>query len=157
MRQPWRLPRFILRYIRFTLYLQKNAGSSMEDKMIEIARFQQAAEAEMLAGLLQSEGIGCYVRSGLSGSLMFGNDSGGARVELLRKDWLRATEIMKDHGYKALPEIPWQPAPGDPEQEPVDSKRSRDGLSKAMMILILLLVILFGLLVFLDRYFKGAF
>jgi hypothetical protein len=127
----------------------------MEDKMIEIARFQLAANAEMLASLLQSEGINCYVRDGLSSNLLFGKEMGRAKVELLEKDALRATEIMKDHGYE-IPEglIESFSSENLPQENP-DYERSKKRLSKTMTIIIVLIVLLFGLLVFLNKYFKG--
>ena len=67
----------------------------MEDKMIEIAQFQMAIEAEILASLIKSEGIECYVRDGISnlGAL-------NTNVDILLKDASRAIEIMKDHNYE---------------------------------------------------------
>ncbi|MDR0395047.1 MAG: DUF2007 domain-containing protein [Tannerella sp.] len=149
----------------------------MEDRMIEIARFQQAADAEMLANLLRSEGIECYVQNGLSGSLLFGNDAGGARVEILEKDVSRAAVIMVDHGYEVeLPESytsenreqadyeqsgtglskdPSEPPPASENQEQADYEQGQARLSKIMTIIILLIVVLFVLLVFLNKHYKG--
>jgi hypothetical protein len=127
----------------------------MKDKMIEIARFQLAADAEMLASLLRSEGVGCYVRDGLSSSFMFGKATGGAKVELLEKDALRATEIMKDHGYEIPEELVESFSSGNPDRDNMDYEQSKARLSKAMTIIIVLVVLLFGLLIFLNKYFKG--
>ncbi len=127
----------------------------MEDKMIEIARFQLAADAEMLASLLQSEGIGCYVRDGLSSSMMFGKDIGGAKVELLQKDMLQAAEIMKDHGYEVPAEIIEQLTSGDLEPGHDTLEKSKARRSKAMTIIVILIIVLLGALIFLNNYFNG--
>jgi hypothetical protein len=147
----------------------------MEDRMIEIARFQQAADAEMLAGLLRSEGIECYVHNGLSSSLLFGNDAGDAKVELLEKDALRAATIMANHGYETSAELPKLPSTSENREqhdyepfvelseppstsenrEQHDYEQRRDRLSKTMTLIILLMVLLFVLLVFLNKHFKG--
>jgi hypothetical protein len=138
---------------------RKKYKVAMEDKMIEIARFQQATDAEILASLLRSEGVECYVRNGLSSSAMFGNESGGAKVELLEKDALRAAEIMKDHGYEAPVEWIGEVAPEmvskKREQARADYERSKARLSKAMIIIIVLMVLLFVLLIFLNKNLNG--
>lgn len=73
----------------------------MEEKMVEIARFQYPAEARTLVALLQSEGIDCYVRNEYSSQIMSGYvDIGGARVELLESEVPRALEVMKTGGYE---------------------------------------------------------
>lgn len=127
----------------------------MEDRMVEIARFQLAADAEMLASLLQSEGIECYVRDGISSSVMFGKDIGGAKVELLQKDALRAADIMKDHGYETPTELIEMLSSDNPAQDDMEYERKKARLSKAMTTIIILIIILFGLLIFLNKYFKG--
>lgn len=82
----------------------------MEDKMVEIARFQYPAEAQSLMALLKSEGIDCYLRNEYSSQVMAGYvDIGGARVEILESEVQRALEIMKDGGY----EIPDENEEGD--------------------------------------------
>ena len=150
----------------------------MEDKIIEIARFTHAAEAEMLADLLRSEGIECYVRDGISSGVMLGSvDIGGAKVDLLQKDALRALEIMKDHNYEISEEfleiIISENAENDGaiagydnieddesegseiEQDNDEDVNNKAKLSKQMTIIIVLLAILFGLLVFLNKYYNG--
>ena len=78
----------------------------MEDKVIEIARFEHTTEAEMLASLLKSQGIECYVRDSISSSNFFGSvDIGGAKVELLKKDARRALDIMKEYNYEIPGEL----------------------------------------------------
>jgi hypothetical protein len=71
----------------------------MEDKVVELKRFIKISDAEMLANLLRSEGIDCYVRDLYMNQIYGGVDFGGVKVELLEKDLQRAQEIMKDYGY----------------------------------------------------------
>ena len=72
----------------------------MEDKMVELKRFIHLSDAEMLANLLRSEGIACYVRDMYINQIYGGAvDFGGVKVELLEKDLERAKDIMKDFGY----------------------------------------------------------
>ena len=151
----------------------------MEDKVIEIAQFDQTAEAEMLASLLKSEGIECFVRDDFCSHIMSRRvDIGGAKVDLLKKDALRALEIMKDHGYEISEELReiliLENAESDSaiadndniteDDESEDSEIEQDNdedvnkkakLSKHMTIIIVLMAILFGLLVFLNKYYNG--
>ncbi|MDR1381104.1 MAG: DUF2007 domain-containing protein [Tannerella sp.] len=127
----------------------------MEDKMVEIARFHQSADAEMLANLLQSEGVDCYVRDGISSRVMFGSvDLGGAKVELLQKDVPRASGIMRDHGYDVPDELPETVGFEELEQNRV-YRENKARLSKALTVIIILIVALFGLLIYLNKYFNG--
>ncbi|MDR3308395.1 MAG: DUF2007 domain-containing protein [Tannerella sp.] len=78
----------------------------MKDRMIEVARFAQATEAEMLMNLLKSEGVDCYVRDGLSSNVIYGSALGNiveAKVELLEKDVPQALDIMREYNY-AIPD-----------------------------------------------------
>ena len=144
----------------------------MEDKVIEIARFEHAAEAEMLASLLNSEGIECYVRDGISSHMMSGRvDIGGAKVDLLGKDALRALEIMKDHNYEIsedlneiISELQEQDYTGgnntitdDRAIEDIAAgyEKRKAKLSKQMTIILVLMIILFGILVFMNNYYNG--
>lgn len=76
------------------------------DRVVEIANFRQVYEAEILASLLRSEGIDCYVRNEVSSRVFGGYIDIGARVELLESNAPRAFEIMRDSGY---------PVPGSEE------------------------------------------
>lgn len=71
------------------------------DKMVEIARFQYAAEARTLISLLESEGIDCYIRDEISSGMLAGYLGGSvqARVETLESNVPRAMEIMEVGGY----------------------------------------------------------
>ncbi|MDH6535643.1 DUF2007 domain-containing protein [Parabacteroides sp. 52] len=71
------------------------------EKMVEVARFTYASDAQVLASLLKSEGIDCYIRNELITQVLAGIiDLGGARVELLESEVSRALEIMQENGYE---------------------------------------------------------
>ena len=71
------------------------------NKMVEIARFQNAMKARELEELLKSEGIDCFVSNEFSTQMMGGYvDMGGVRVELLESDVPRALEVMAAFGYE---------------------------------------------------------
>ena len=184
--------RFYVIFFIFSLekpYFASKKGV-MEDKIIEIARFESTAEAEMLVSLLKSEGIDCYVRDGLSSRTMFGYvDIGGAKVDLLSKDARRALKVMKDHDYEISEELSeiilsenmeqktesYNAASSSKiengnfesdiyEEEVFESEENEDyntfieekaKLSKRMTAILVIMAILFGLLVFLNKcYFS---
>lgn len=127
----------------------------MEDRIVEIARFMQTTEAEMLANLFQSEGINCYVRDGISSQVLFGRaDIGGAKVELLEKDVLRAAEIMKDHGYAYPEELVVSIVSRHSDADNAAYEQSKTRLARFMTLIIVLMVIVFITLVLLNTYFK---
>ncbi len=140
---------------RLVLPLQKQIWR-MEDKMVEIARFMQTTEAEMLANLLKSEGIECYVRDGISSRVLFGRaDIGGAKVELLDKDVQRASEIMKDHGYDFSEEILDRIVSENSEKDNAEYEQNKSKLSRMMAIILILLVALLGIIILLNKYYNG--
>lgn len=127
----------------------------MEDKMVEIARFQYPAEAQSLMALLKSEGIDCYLRDEYSSQVMGGYvDIGGAKVEILESEVPRALEIMKDSGY----EIP-------DDDETSDTLRTVSGwgsripflrrfpVEKQILLILAAIAVLLGLLIFLTSLF----
>jgi len=69
------------------------------ENMVEVANYQSVERAEILASLLRSEGIDCYVRNSFSSHVFSGGVDIGARVELLESNASRALAIMKEHGY----------------------------------------------------------
>ena len=126
------------------------------EKIIEIANFQQVERAELLASLLRSEGIDCYVRNEASTRAFGGLIDIGARVELLESDLPRALEIMNDCGYF------------QPEDEPAESLTCRHtGLAhripfpgkfsfeKQIVILIVLICGMIALLVYLGAFLSA--
>ena len=72
----------------------------MEDKIVEIARFYEPEEAQMIESLLKSEGIKCYLRNEYTSQVMYPANMGGIRVELLESEVPRAMEIMEANGYE---------------------------------------------------------
>ena len=51
----------------------------MEDKIVEIARFYEPEEAQILESLLKSEGIKCYLRNEYTSQVMYPANMGGIR------------------------------------------------------------------------------
>ncbi len=127
----------------------------MESKVIEIARFDHITKAEMLTSLLQSEGIECYVRDGITSQILLGNvDIGGAKVELLDKDAKRAAEIMKKHGYKIserLSDIIKEVSLEDARIE--YEKSSKAKLSRSMTLIIILLLVVVLAMILLNKFY----
>jgi len=116
----------------------------MEDKMVELKRFTQISDAEMLANLLKSEGIDCYVRDLFINQIYGGGvDFGGIKVELLEKDLPRAKEIMNDFGY--LPN----------EVDNVDKKHQKTTQSRTMTIITLIIILLVAIIMFLNKRYFG--
>lgn len=72
----------------------------MEDKIVEIARFYEPEEAQILESLLKSEGIKCYLRNEYTSQVMYPANMGGIRVELLESEVPRVMEIMEANGYE---------------------------------------------------------
>ena len=156
----------------------------MDDKMVVLTRFTKVSEAEILANLLKSEGVDCYVRDCFI-SQIYGEcvDFGGVKVELLEKDFERATEIMKDCGYlpshkqstdfsetgdgftRKTDGIGETEIIGEIEEMADDQEiakdyraeyeRNKTKLSKTMTILIIVILVLVGFLIFLNKYFNG--
>lgn len=71
----------------------------MEDKIVEIARFPQLEDAQILESLLKSEGIDCYLRNVYSTQVMGIANMGGIRVELLESEVSHAIEVMEANDY----------------------------------------------------------
>jgi len=152
----------------------------MEDIMVELRRFTLVSEAEILANLLKSEGVNCYVRDCFINQIYSGVDFGGVKIELLEKDLQRAKEIMSAFGYGESEESEeseengengesgesWgnggnEENGGSGEYEEADEKilaeyeRKRAELSRTMTVISILIVILIGILIFLNKYFNG--
>jgi len=115
-------------------------------KIVEIANFQQIERAEMLANLLQSEGIDCYIRNKVSSNFFGGLIDVGARIELLESNLPRALEIMEDYGYLQSEEE------NLPQSPPKEGALRKFSLEKQMIIILVLLCGLVALIVFLGSY-----
>ena len=128
------------------------------EKIVEIANFQQADRAEVLASVLRSEGIECYVRNEASARAFGGMIDIGARVEVLESDMSRALEIA---GVFFSQEVdPDESVTCDQEeaQEETSSKRSffnKFSLEKQMTIILVLLAGLIALILYLGAFLSG--
>jgi hypothetical protein len=120
----------------------------MEDKMVELARFGNSTEAEMLVNLLRSEGIDCYVREALLSQVFNGyagiND---AKVELLEKDLKRAQQIMRDYGYEITNESE------DFEIDMAEYKKNKAEFSKKMIVIVICLLVILALIIFVNKFY----
>ena len=146
----------------------------MEDKMVELRRFTLVSEAEILANLLKSEGVDCYVRDCFINQIYSGVDFGGVKIELLEKDLQRATEIMKAFGYgeekgekdekdegdegdeREIGEEGEEKEEGEAgENTLAEYERNKAKLSRTMTMISILIVILVVTLIILNQYFNG--
>jgi hypothetical protein len=128
----------------------------MNDKIIEIARFAHANEAEMLASLLRAEEIDCFVRDGISSRIMFGNvDIGGAKVDLLFKDAPKAVEIMKEHGYEISESVLEDIDALQFEDEVTEYKEHKAKFAQRMKFILILIIAILVALFVLKNYFNG--
>lgn len=129
----------------------------IEDKIVEIARFQQPAEAQTLIALLKSEGIECYLRNELSSQLMAGYlDVGGARIEILESDVARALEVMEAGGY----DIPSEDEDADQIQTVGGWTRHipflrNFALEKQIVIFFMIIAIFLALLIFFGSQYSS--
>ena len=121
----------------------------VEDKMVEIARFQYVEQAQGLSSLLQANGVVCYVRNEYTTQVMGLTDVGGIRVELLESDVEQAMQIMEANGY----EIPSEDE--EPEQIQVVAGWARHipflrnyTLEKQIVILFVIIAVFLVLLIF---------
>ena len=121
----------------------------VEDKMVEIARFQYVEQAQGLASLLQANGVASYVRNEYPTQVMGLTDVGGIRVELLESDVEQAMQIMEANGY----EIPSEDE--EPEQIQVVAGWARHipflrnyTLEKQIVILFVIIAVFLVLLIF---------
>jgi len=115
--------------------------------MVVLARFHHGSEAEMLANLLKSEGIDCYVRDGYIHQIYGDIDLGGVKVELLEKDLPRATEIMKEFGYLNN---------GEAEEYHADYEQKKEKKARTMTIITLIIILLVGSMILINKYYNGT-
>lgn len=129
----------------------------IEDKMVEIARFQQPAEAQTLIALLKSEGIECYLRNEISSQLMAGYlDVGGARVEILESDVPLALEVMEAGGY----DIPSEDEQAEQIQTVAGWARHIPflrnlALEKQIVIFLVIIAVFLALLIFFSSQYSS--
>jgi len=114
----------------------------------------------MLANLLKSEGVDCYVRDCFINQIYSGVDFGGVKLELLEKDLQRAKEIMKAF------HSPFEGGQGDviegsPEdvfdenQEEDFETQNKSKLSRTMTIYLIIILSLVGIIILLNKYYNG--
>ena len=126
------------------------------EKIVEIANFRQTDRAEVLASVLRSEGIECYVRNEASVRTFGGLIDVGARVEVLESDVPRALEMMDIGGFLAQEVDPDESTTED--QEEAGTKRSffsKLSLDKQMTIILVLLAGLIALILYLNAFLSA--
>ena len=126
------------------------------EKIVEIANFRQTDRAEVLASVLRSEGIECYVRNEASARTFGGLVDIGARVEVLESDVSRALEIIEIGGFFSQETDPDESITGD--QEETGAKRSflsKFSLEKQMTVILVLLAGLIALILYLGSFLSS--
>ena len=119
------------------------------EKIVEIANFRQAERAEVLASLLRSEGIDCYVRNDVSSRVFGGLVDIGARVELLESDMPRAVELMKIGGFLSDENDTGESLTCyQTETSQQNTVLSRFSFEKRIIIILVLLIFLIALLIY---------
>lgn len=70
------------------------------DRLVELARFRQNSEAELVRSYLESEGIKCVLNDSLSNQLFGGYiDLSGVKLEVMQDQLPKALELMKEGGF----------------------------------------------------------
>jgi len=125
------------------------------DKMVEIARFQNQAEAFMLRSLLESEGIECYLKDEIINQMYGGFvDFGGIKVQIMEDQVPHAMDVMKANGYELPKEdeaiAPLAPMSGFVGKIPFLRKFA---LEKQLLIILIVTALLLALLVYAGSIF----
>ncbi|MBP8026393.1 putative signal transducing protein [Macellibacteroides fermentans] len=125
------------------------------DKMVEIARFQNQAEAFMLRSLLESEGIECYLKDEIINQMYGGFvDFGGIKVQIMEDQVPHAMDVMKANGYELPTEdeaiAPLAPMSGFVGKIPFLRKFA---LEKQLLIILIVTALLLALLVYAGSIF----
>jgi len=70
-----------------------------EDELVELTKVQGEFEAQVLKGMLESEGIEAAIRAGISQSIvpLTVDGLGEAKVFVHRKDLARAEAVIEDY------------------------------------------------------------
>ena len=123
------------------------------EKIVEIANFRQTDRAEVLASVLRSEGIECYVRNEASARTFGGLVDIGARVEVLESDVSRALEIIEIGGFFSQEADPNEYLNCNQKEADVrNSFLSKFSLEKQMTIILVLLAGLIALIIYLGSF-----
>lgn len=125
------------------------------DKMVEIARFQNQAEAFMLRSLLESEGIECYLKDEIINQMYGGFvDFGGIKVQVMEDQVPHAMDVMQANGYELPKEdeaiAPLAPMSGFVGKIPFLRKFA---LEKQLLIILIVTALLLALLVYVGSIF----
>ena len=125
------------------------------DKMVEIARFQNQAEAFMLRSLLESEGIECYLKDEIIYQMYGGFvDFGGIKVQVMEDQVPHAMDVMQANGYELPKEdeaiAPLAPMSGFVGKIPFLRKFA---LEKQLLIILIVTALLLALLVYAGSIF----
>ena len=125
------------------------------DKMVEIARFQNQAEAFMLRSLLESEGIECYLKDEIINQMYGGFvDFGGIKVQVMEDQVPHAMDVMLANGYELPKEdeaiAPLAPMSGFVGKIPFLRKFA---LEKQLLIILTVTALLLALLVYAGSIF----
>ena len=125
------------------------------DKMVEIARFQNQAEAFMLRSLLESEGIECYLKDEIINQMYGGFvDFGGIKVQVMEDQVPHAMDVMQANGYELPKEdeaiAPLAPMSGFVGKIPFLRKFA---LEKQLLIILIVTALLLALLVYAGTIF----
>ena len=125
------------------------------DKMVEIARFQNQAEAFMLRSLLESEGIECYLKDEIINQMYVGFvDFGGIKVQVMEDQVPHAMDVMQANGYELPKEdeaiAPLAPMSGFVGKIPFLRKFA---LEKQLLIILIVTALLLALLVYAGSIF----
>lgn len=125
------------------------------DKMVEIARFQNQAEAFMLRSLLESEGIECYLKDEIINQMYGGFvDFGGIKVQVMEDQVPHAMDVMQANGYELPKEdeanAPLAPMSGFVGKIPFLRKFA---LEKQLLIILIVTALLLALLVYAGSIF----
>ena len=125
------------------------------DKIVEIARFQNQAEAFMLRSLLESEGIECYLKDEIINQMYGGFvDFGGIKVQVMEDQVPHAMDVMQANGYELPKEdeaiAPLAPMSGFVGKIPFLRKFA---LEKQLLIILIVTALLLALLVYAGSIF----
>lgn len=123
--------------------------------MVEIARFQNQAEAFMLRSLLESEGIECYLKDEIINQMYGGFvDFGGIKVQVMEDQVPHAMDVMQANGYELPKEdeaiAPLAPMSGFVGKIPFLRKFA---LEKQLLIILIVTALLLALLVYAGSIF----
>jgi hypothetical protein len=92
----------------------ENSRDERNEKLVELAKVQGDFEAQVLKGMLESEGIEVAVRTGVTPNILPFTVDGLGQVKLFVKesDLEAAKAVMRENaerGHAGMPDIPGEP------------------------------------------------